>query len=292
MSSQGTTVQLRAAQVRATIDLAAGGRLGSLFAGGRERLVDRPNAQADLPSLTWGSFAMLPWVGRLRDGQLAWLGASFQLPRNHQGHAIHGATFDRPWDLVVTDERSAMIRHHLGGSDRWPFAAEATQEVRLAEDHITFEVALTAHVAMPAAIGWHPWFQHDPDESVRVTVPATRVLATAADLIPTGEIGPVDDLTDLRRSPDVTGRLLDHAYVDVAGSCRVAWRDLALVIEAEPLGSVVVHTTGRAVCVEPQTAWPDAIRLAALGHDTGLRILQPGETLRAASRWSWNASDL
>jgi aldose 1-epimerase len=33
----------------------------------------------------------------------------------------------------------------------------------------------------------------------------------------------------------------------------------------------------QAICLEPYTCVPDAIRLAADGHETGLQILQPGE---------------
>ena len=73
----------------------------------------------------------------------------------------------------------------------------------------------------------------------------------------------------------------------MAGPCRVVWSDLELVIEAEPLVSVLVHTTPTAVCVEPQTAWPDAIRLAATGARTGLVELAAGATFEATTRWSW-----
>jgi aldose 1-epimerase len=41
----------------------------------------------------------------------------------------------------------------------------------------------------------------------------------------------------------------------------------------------VIYTPAHreAICMEPYTCVPDAIRLAAEGHETGLQILQPGE---------------
>jgi galactose mutarotase-like enzyme len=60
-----------------------------------------------------------------------------------------------------------------------------------------------------------------------------------------------------------------------------------MTIEAEPLQSVVVYTTPDAVCVEPQSEWPDAIRLAASGLDSGIVVLEEGDTFRMTSRWSW-----
>ena len=54
------------------------------------------------------------------------------------------------------------------------------------------------------------------------------------------------------------------------------------------LNTVVVHTPREGICVEPQTMWPNAPLLAARAvPDTGLRILAPGERLRAGARWSW-----
>jgi len=41
----------------------------------------------------------------------------------------------------------------------------------------------------------------------------------------------------------------------------------------------VIYTPGhrQAICLEPYTCVPDAIRLTAEGHKTGLQILKPGE---------------
>ena len=48
----------------------------------------------------------------------------------------------------------------------------------------------------------------------------------------------------------------------------------------------VVYTPGHreAICMEPYTCVPDAIRLAAEGHNTGLQVLQPGESRHTTIR--------
>ncbi len=269
------------------VDAAAGGRLASLVLGGRERLIDVPNLRADLPAISWGSFAMIPWVGRIRHGRLDWAGATFELPRNLGGHAIHGATFDQAWEVIAVDERSVELHLRLAGTERWPFAADLIQAIVLTPDAIAFRAEIRAETAMPVAIGWHPWFRRHGGEPIEVTVPAELVLETTDDIIPTGALVPVEGPTDLRRAVDVMDRRLDHAFVGVTGPCRVAWPDLELSIEADPVGSVVVHTTPTAVCVEPQTAWPDAVRMAAAGAETGLVSLEAGGTFVATSRWVW-----
>ena len=67
------------------------------------------------------------------------------------------------------------------------------------------------------------------------------------------------------------------------------WPDLEIRIDFEaPLSSIVVFSPPGAVCVEPATAWPDALRLSAAGvPGTGQAVLESGETLAATMTWSW-----
>ncbi len=282
-------LRLAAGDASASVDPAAGGRLASLVVGGRERLVTQPDASAVLPTITWGSFAMLPWVGRMRDGHLAWRGLVAQLPRDFGDHAIHGATHHLPWDVLEADGHEVELACHLGPSASWPFAAEARQRIALAADAIEQTIEVRADEPMPVAAGWHPWFRREAGERMDVAVPAPSVLETTADLIPTGGVLAVDALTDLRGRGDIGDRRLDHAYVGLEGSSRIAWPDLEIVVEASPLGSVVVFTTPRSVCLEPQSAWPDAIRLDAEGLPTGLVVLETGASFVMTTRWSWRA---
>ena len=40
----------------------------------------------------------------------------------------------------------------------WPWPCRVIQRTQLAEGRATFRIELQAYVAMPAVIGWHPWF--------------------------------------------------------------------------------------------------------------------------------------
>ena len=281
------SLRLAAGDVSAEVDPVAGGRLSSLVVGGRQRLVTDVDPSAVLPAVSWGSFAMLPWVGRMRDGRLAWRGTTADLPPDFGAHAIHGATFDVAWQVLAATDRSVELGCDLGTTGRWPFDGDARQSLVLRPDGLDLRVEVRARAPMPVAVGWHPWFQRDGDEPISVVVPARGLLETTDELIPTGAVVPLTSLTDLRRPRALGGRRLDHAYVGGSGPCVVSWSDLELVVSARPLRSVVVYTTPRSVCVEPQTAWPDAIRLDAERVDTGLVALSAGETFVAESTWSW-----
>lgn len=281
-----TGIRLRSGTAEASVDPPAGGRLVSLVAGGRERLVTEPDPTAPLPPITWGSFAMLPWVGRMAGGRLDWHGTTTRLPVNLGAHAIHGVAFDLAWRVIGRDDRSVELACDLGAGG-WPFGGTASQTIRLGPDSLDQAITVYADGPTPVAIGWHPWFRREPGERIEVVVPADRVLETTDDLIPTGRVVPVAGPTDLRMAVDLGDRSLDHAYVGVTGRCIVRWPDLAMSIAASPLGSVLVHAIPSAFCVEPQTAWPDAIRGAGAGFDTGLVELAAGDRLRATTRWEW-----
>jgi aldose 1-epimerase len=69
-----------------------------------------------------------------------------------------------------------------------------------------------------------------------------------------------DGLIRTRLQDPATGRMLTQTFNSAFTQC-------------------VVYTPGhrQAICLEPYTCVPDAIRLASEGHETGLQVLQPGE---------------
>lgn len=281
-------IALKAKGARALVDAGDGGRLASLVVGGAERLVTK-TAGEERGSTMWGCFPMAPWCGRLANGELWWNGETLKMPANLGPHAIHGLLFGAEWEVAERAvDRTSMVRpldHPSwtpGGIARqswrlWPDRLEATGEL-VAGDH-----------GMPAAWGWHPWFARPQEGDLLVRIEAARVLETLDDLIPTGRILAAKGDADLRSGPPLGARRLDHVYVDASSPAVVTWPDLALSIEFEPpLGTVVVFSPPGAVCVEPQSAWPDAFRLERAGAGgTGARRLRAGESLFARMTMRW-----
>ena len=268
------------------VDITAGGRLRSLVLAGRERLLGEPASGIE-PSIGWGCYVMAPFVGRVADGAVRWGGRAAKLPLNSGGQAIHGAVYDRPWDVVAHTPASVTLACNFDPG-RWPFRGSMTQRIEIARGRMTLEAEILAEEPMPAAIGWHPWLRKDGAD-IHVGVQSDSVLRLTPALIPTGELEPVDERTDLRARPSLAGHRLDDVFVSVESPAVVEWPDLELVLAFErPVHAVVVYNHPQAVCVEPMTAWPDSIRLAEVGRmDTGLISLAAGERLRASTRWSW-----
>ena len=281
-------VELTSGRDRAVVDPDLGGRVASVVVDGRELLLVEPlGGSAVEPALAWGSFLMAPFVGRLSGGRLTWDGRAIAVPLNHGHHAIHGTVFDAAWTVVSRTDTSVEMTCEFDPG-RWPFRGRCLQRIALEDGALTMEATVEADEPMPAALGWHPWFVRG-GHGVRVGVAGDHVLRLTEDLLPTGTVDSVDSRTDLRGAPEIGARNLDDVYASVQSPAKLCWPDLNLEISFGPsVGSVVVYAHPQAVCVEPITAWPDAVRLAQNGSSqTGLASLRAGERLTAWSRWAW-----
>jgi len=282
-------VELSAGRVVAQIDPADGGRIVSLVIAGVERILPKSRARAREPAIYWGCYPMVPWAGRLANGRIPTKDGEVQLEPNLPPSAIHGLGFDKAWEIVEQSATAVTMRCELRGLG-WPFGGHARQTLRLGVRSLELELEVGGYTkAGPAGLGWHPWFTRPPRADLELCVDASDVLVVDADLVPTGEVREVSESEDLRSCPPLGDRRLDHVYVRAKSPATLRWPDLELRIGYDAsMRTVVVHTPVEGICVEPQTMWPNAPLLTASGvRGTGLRTLEPGDTLAANEEWTW-----
>ncbi len=286
-------LQLQHGRTRVSIAPEAGGRIAQVeIFDGAAWLPMLHDGAALSPNerdpLGWGSYAMAPWPNRIAGGRFSFDSRTYDLPRNADGHALHGLVFDRAWAVERSDERSAVLTIDIG--DPWPWRGHCTQRIEAHDDGLAQTVELSAtDEAFPAGVGWHPWFRRDvrPGADVRLGVDATRRYE-AADLIPTGRLLPVEGPFDLRGGPALGERRLDDCYAGAIEPLALSWGDIELTMTSTPnVRHAVVYTPADAVCVEPQTCAVDAFNLASRGIESGVAIVAPGDPLVASTSWRW-----
>ena len=279
-------IELAAGDPSATLAPDEGGMLLSLRIAGHELLVSRREGAGPVPR--YGSFLMAPWVAELSLGRLEFRGQHAQIPPNEGRHAIHGLVATGAWEVADVGPAAAKLVRRL--ERPWPFGGTVFQDIRLDARGITLEAEIQAEgSAMPAALGWHPWFDCPDPDLVRVGVDAASELELGEETLPTGAIRPVAGNTDLRGAPILGSREIDTVFVGAASPALLRLPGLDLRLQFDPaIDIVVVYTSPGAVCIEPWTAWPDAIRMAAAGHSSGIEMLEPGESLRRWTRWEWS----
>lgn len=285
-SKAGAPIRLRAGDASVTVDPARGAMLTSLRISGRELLVQAADDDGPIPM--FGSFLMAPWVAEIAGGRLDFRGRTYALPRNVGRHATHGLVLRRPWAVVSADEREIILEIELGPT--WPFGGVVRQAIRLDADALTLTAEVeTGDLAMPVALGWHPWFDCPDPARVRVRVLADERLELDDELLPTGNLVPVHGDVDLRAGPSLADRRIDVVFVGVSAPAEIEWPEVRLRVESDPaISVVVVYATGASVCVEPWSAWPDAVAMADRGHPSGIEVVEPGGSFRRWTRWAWS----
>ncbi|MFD7666409.1 aldose 1-epimerase [Streptomyces sp. NPDC059788] len=265
-------VLLAAGDAELTVDPANGGRLAGLRIGGTELL--RQGAK-------YGSFPMVPWCGRIENGQFRNGGETHQMPVNSAPHAIHGTGRDVAWTTARADATSAVFTYDLLDPDAapWPYPGRVTQLVELAEDggSLTLTMGVEASAdSFPAQAGWHPWFlrrlgeEGRQSEDVRIDFSAAWQEERGENHLPTGrridpKPGPWDDCFGMPDGVDVT--LTWPGRLELKVTSRAEW-------------VVIYDEQQEAVCVEPQSGPPN-------GLNTAPRLVTPIDPLEISTTWAW-----
>ncbi|CAB4859688.1 unannotated protein [freshwater metagenome] len=261
-------IELRAANVGCTIRPDDGGRLASLRVGRQQLLVEQGDVAAatgESDPMSWGSYPMAPWAGRVRHGRFVFEGSRHELPINLAPHSIHGTVFTRAWhvDVVNDDSTSATLSCALG--PLWPFGGFATQTITLGPDRLDCVLSVTgAEHAMPVLLGWHPWFVKPMGADLRFAAMYQR----DAEGIPTGVLvtpptGPWDD-----------------CFIEPLAPITLHYDTCTITVTSDCSHWVVYDQPHHATCIEPQSGPPDAFNL-------GAEVLLPGQTLQRTMTIRW-----
>ncbi len=238
------------------VDPEAGGRIAQITFGETPLLVGRDEVGGD--PLAWGAFPMVPWAGRIRHGRFEFRGGSYELPRNHGDHAMHGVGFMSAW--TITDRTSTSITLHLDlpHDATWPFGGTVDQSFELLDGSLACTMTVTADDrALPVSFGWHPWFR----KPEWLEFHPSAMFRRDDDHIAVDELvavpdGPWDDC------------FVNHEPV------RMRIDSVVITITSDCSHWVVYDEPEHATCVEPQTGPPDAFTIRP-------EVLEPG-----ASRWA------
>lgn len=258
---------LRAGRLEVALAPEAGGRIAQLRYDGVDWLVG-PD-EVGQATIAWGCYPMVPWAGRIRQGRFRFDGRRFGLPVNFGGHAIHGVGFSRPWRIDSVGADSATLTLALPEDGYWPFGGVATQAIHVRSNRLELLLAVQAgDQAMPAVLGWHPWFRK-PEQLLfapRAMYPRDgEGIAT----LPCGSpsSGPWDD-----------------CFIN-QGDVTLVSAGQRLRLRADTDHWVVYDGAPHATCVEPQTGPPDGFTLAP-------NRLEPGQRLQLRFELEWEGDDL
>jgi aldose 1-epimerase len=245
---------------------------------------------------------LFPYPGRLRGRTLTWRGQVYPLEGDdRRGNAIHGYVLTRPWRVVERTPTRVVGQFQATVDDpalraRWPADFRVTAAYEVSGRALRSELLIENpdDRPLPFGFGTHPYFciplgNGEAAECLVELPPVTRRWELS-DMLPTGRQETLADPEAFQRGRPFADMEFDDVFTGLdcpAGMCRAGIADrrggcrLVLEFDAAFRECVVYNPPHReAVCLEPYTCVPNAFELAGAGADTGLRVLEPGASLR------------
>lgn len=273
-------VRLQAGPLVCDIEPELGGCIAGLWLDGIPVLRSTQASQLSTARQS-GCYPLVPFSNRIAHATLQWQGTLYPLVRNNgeEPHAIHGVGWQRPWQLLESDTRFALLSFEHRADESWPFAFDSSQSLRLAPDSLALTLSVTnqSQQPAPAGLGWHPFFVKRAGAHLSFIADARWEMGE--DKLPTQRVA----------SSGIDG---DSAALDV-DHCFDGWSGAAILRDGifeirvtSNLSRLVVFTTPirDVIAIEPVSHVNNALALVAQGadpSDLGLVTLAPGESLTA-----------
>lgn len=235
------------AEISVSIDLDQGARIASLQWRDLQFVVPFRGTP-----LSWGWYPMAPWAGRIRDGLIKdSSGQTHTLPTVWDPpNAIHGFGFVSSWEETGKGRARLELPAPYNG-------AVVEQTIEILDDAVRWILEYESNGCdLPAWIGMHPWFPREltRGDAAEVSFSAGRMLLRGDDGLPTGEF------VSMPKEP------WDDCFTDLRGIPTVTWSGAAEVrVESDAAWWTVYTEDSDGVCIEPQTAPPDAANLGITG---------------------------
>ena len=253
----------------------------------RDQTILRPTAEeavAQRAVRQMSSYPLVPYSNRIGNGLLRFRGETFKLEPVFapEPHVIHGVGWRHAWSVLDQASNALLLELTHPGNGEWPYRFAARQAFALSDGRLEVTISLENRdsLAMPAGLGFHPFFPLSPD----VTLEATWAggWANGPNKLPV-QWEPLANDEDFRSHRRIGDWTVDRCFT---GWNRVATLNYGsrrvTITGSETFGNMVCYVPGGGnfIALEPVSNVNDAFALAARGaSDTGMRVLEPGDSL-------------
>jgi len=284
-------VILSAGDLRVELRPDVGGSISAFtcIVGGKDWPVFRGAQPGQDFVLDMGSFPLVPWVNRIRDGGFTFRGREIALKPDldFDPSPLHGHGWVSAWTVESVGEAEASLGfRHVAGE--WPWTYSARQHFILDGQGLSVLLSCTneSDSPMPCGLGHHPYFHCGPQTRLNTKVDSAW---TIDELVLPVEKVPAEG------SFSLSDRLacaqdLDHGFGGWGGRAAISDPDWPFRVEfssptarffqlySPPTGGLFVAepvTHANAALNAPEEQWPEL----------GMEVLEPGETLRLETRF-------
>jgi aldose 1-epimerase len=220
----GEQFEIGAAGQRAVV-VEVGGGIRSYTADGEDVL---DGYGVDAMSTSGRGQILTPWPNRLRNGSYEFDGERHQLPLTEpeQHNAIHGLVRWLPWTVAERAPHRVAVENVMHPQPGYPFRVALRIDYALSPEGLSIRSTAinVGDRPCPYGIGAHPYLTVGTP-TIDVTtlhVPASTVLLSDGEGIPTGTARVDGTPYDFRRPRLIEGTRLDNAFTDLSATERVS----------------------------------------------------------------------
>lgn len=269
----------------------------SLVIDGFDYMHQAPDLFPDGSLTRSGCPILFPWPNRIAGARFTWDGSEYHLPVTEPatGSSLHGYACHSPWHVVSTgpDHATAQFVLEADSQHPWPGTGglRVTYRVESGALIVTSEV-FAGTEDLPFGLGFHPYLRvPGPFDQWHLQCDAAQSWPLSQ-MIPTGQVAPVDPRLDFRTARTLGDEHLDDVLTGLPPATELSRRaslaspSTLLTISSDPAFREYVlftPTSRDAVAVEPYTCPTDAVHLEQRGMDAGWRVLPAGH----AQTFTW-----
>ncbi|MCB0064607.1 MAG: hypothetical protein KDE19_20935, partial [Caldilineaceae bacterium] len=227
-----TILTLSNQQLQLTVDPTQGVNIVAAYAQRQGQwLPFMPDVTTGASDLKASSFILIPYSNRIENGAFTFQGKAYQLA-NGARHASHGDVRTRPWQVAEqSDTQITCTFDSANFTDvNWPWPFTATVRYALVGNQLgsTLTVTNRGQSAMPAGLGWHPYYNRTitrDGEPILLHFEVTTVYPDANDnRIPSGPAQPLAANQDFRTERQLTPEnFIDACFYGYDGNGTIAW---------------------------------------------------------------------
>lgn len=268
---------LTAGDARVEVIPQLGGTIGSFSWRGTD--VFRPTVAHPTDVLQTANFPLVPYANRIPDGVFEFGGHKVKIAPNllPQPHPLHGQGWRAAWTVDEASDTHAILSfEHAPGE--WPWSYRAIHTITLTGDSLREELSVTntSEDAMPAGLGFHPYFHAPEGTTLQAHVEGAWMIDD--EILPTvHQPGPYG--ADWSKGASVAlPELIDHCYTGWDQMAVLKQSGITATLTAPPKARwlhLYVPPGEGYLCVEPVTNRPNPF---GGDGDSGMVTLQPGET--------------
>lgn len=232
-----------------------------------------------------GSYPLVPWSNRIADGRFHFAGQNWQVARNFGGHphALHGHGWQCAW-LAQENAENITLTLERPASDNWPWPWRATQVFSLTQDSLTVTLSYQnlADIAVPAGLGFHPFFVDASQSEVRFSAP--RVWLNDDNSLPCDEVATPEKWQYPTFSTPVPASV-DNCFTAWNGKAAVRWplRGIRATLTSGAPNAVffIPDAERNVVAIEPVSHINNAVNMLPPGcGEQAMDLVAPGDVLK------------